>query len=242
MNQSIDRVLQQLAATFTARDIMVETGALARAPSKGAARELLAQHPEYDYIPLPATGQVAGYLRRDKPELTTIGPHDLICDGTSLLELPQLLTKREFFFVLSSNTIAGFVHFSDLNKSVMKIPFFVLFEAVERYLWPLVSRRLNEADLIKIVGNQRAADLKEDKAKAQKKDVDVGWTGLLSFNEIVGCAVFYEIIRMSSANREILADIRNRVAHSDKLLVTAHKDTALLVKTRELCQRILNNN
>lgn len=117
---------------------MLETDALTRASSRGTAQELLTQHPEFDIILLPATGIVTAYVRRDKPEVLTIGSADLMSDGTSLLELPQLLTKRDCFFVLSSNTIAGFVHFSDLNKSLMKIPFFVLFEAVERYLWPLV--------------------------------------------------------------------------------------------------------
>jgi hypothetical protein len=152
------------------------------------------------------------------------------------------MSKRDFFFVLSSNTIAGFVHFSDLNKSLMKLPFFVLFETVERYLWPLVSSRLDESDLLKVVSEQRAETLKQRKVKAQKKDVDVGWSGLLSFDEILGFAIYYGIIQISHPDREVLANMRNRVAHTDKLLVEAHKDATKLVKTHELCQKIINGD
>ena len=242
MSRPIDRVLRQLAATFTVRDIMVETEALLRAPSKADAQEMLARHSEFDIIPLPATGPITAYIRRDEQEVKKIGSPDLISDGTSLLEIPHLMSRRDFFFVLSSNTIAGFVHFSDLNKSLMKLPFFVLFEAVERHLWPLVSSRLDDSDLLKVVGEQRAETLKQRKAKAQKKDVDVGWSGLLSFNEIIGFAIHYGIIRISDPDRGVLANMRNRVAHTDKLLVEAHKDTAKLVKTHELCQKILNGD
>lgn len=90
------------------------------------------------------------------------------------------------------------------------------------------SPRLSESDLVKVLGKQRIADLKERRAKAQKKDVDVGWTSFLRFNEIIGCAIHHGIIQVSSLDRDILASIRNRVAHTDKLLVTAHKETAAL--------------
>ena len=147
----IDHVLCQLATTFTVRDIMVEKKELVRASSQSDAQQLLTLHPEFDIIPLPATGPITDYVRRDKQKLRKIDLIDLISDGTNLLDIPHLMGKRDFFFVLSSNIIIGFVHFSDLNKSLMKLPFFVLFEAIERYLWRLVSSRLNEEDLLKLV-------------------------------------------------------------------------------------------
>jgi len=235
----IDRVLCQLATTFTVRDIMVEKKELVCASSQSDAQQLLTQHPEFDIIPLPATGPITDYVRRDEQEVRKIDLIDLISDGTNLLDIPHLMGKRDFFFVLSSNIIVGFVHFSDLNKSLMKLPFFVLFEAVERYLWRLVSSRLNEADLPKVLDASRVETLKQRKAKAQKKDVDVGWSGLLSFDEILKFAIHYRIIQIAPTEQETLANMRNRVVHTDKLLVEAHKDTAKLVKTHELCQEIL---
>jgi hypothetical protein len=219
---------------------MVASSDLVRASSKTDAQEMLIKHSEFNIIPLPATGPIIQYMRRDEQEIKKISSLDLISDGTSLLELSRLMSKRDFFFVLSSNTIAGFVHFSDLNKSLMKIPFFILFEAVERHIWPLVSSKLDESDLSKVMDEQRAETLKKRKMKAQKEDVDVGWSGLLYFNEILALAIHYGIIQISTSDREVLANMRNRVVHTDKLLVEVHGDITRLVKTHELCQKILN--
>lgn len=240
MNHPIDYVLHRLAATFTVRDIMVGTEKLVRASSKTDAEHLLKENPEFDIIPLSTAGPITAYYRRDEQEVRKVVAVDLISDGTNLLDVPHLMSKRDFFFILASNTIAGFVHFSDLNKSLMKLPFFILFEAVERHLWPQVSSRLSEVDLVKVLDGSRVEKLKERKAKAQKKDVDVGWSGLLSFDEILKLAIHYEFIRITHSDREVLANVRNRVTHTDKLLVEAHKDTAKLIKTHELCRNILN--
>ena len=85
----------------------------------------------------------------------------------------------------------------------------------------------------------RVEGLNRRKARAQKKDVDLGWSGLLTFDEILKFAIHYGVIQIAREDQEILANMRNRVAHADKLLVEAHKDTAKLVKTHELCLEIL---
>ena len=180
MSQPVEHVLHQLAATFTVRDVMVSTESLERADSLDEARQSSAQHPEFNTIPLPKMGSITAYVQRDKTKPQVIRSADLISDGTSLLNVPRLLMQRDFFFVLSSNTIAGFVHFSDLNKSIVKLPLFVLFEALERHLWSLVSSRLIEDDLPKVLDAQRAETLMRRRAKVQAKDVDVGWSGLLT--------------------------------------------------------------
>jgi hypothetical protein len=188
MNQTIDHVLQQLAATFTVREIMVETDKLVRASTPSEAQHLLAQHPEFDVIPLPATGQVTEYLCRNDEKPREVTSSHLISDGTSLLDIPRLMERQVFYFILSSNTIAGFVHFSDLNKSLVKLPFFVLFEAIERRLWSLIHERLNEEDLRMVLGAPRLKGLNQRKMNAREEDVDVGWSGLLSFREILNLA------------------------------------------------------
>lgn len=238
---STERILTQLASTFTVREIMTETDKLLRAQSVTEAKEQLSQHPEYDMIPVPATGPVAAYLRRDDHTLKPISSQDLVSDGTSLLSVPFLMSKKDFFFVLSSNTIAGFVHFSDLNRSLMKLPYYVLLEAVEKHLWPLVSAKLGNSELPSgVIDPKRWGDLKERKARAEKDDVDIGWIGLLYFDEILRFASHFGVIALSNKDRETLVNIRNRVAHTDRLLVDSHKDVGLLVKTRELSMKLLN--
>lgn len=44
---------------------------------------------------------------------------------------------------------------------------------------------------------------------------------------------------ISSQNRYDLKDIRNRVAHHDRLLVEKHKDVRKLATVGDLCRRLL---
>jgi hypothetical protein len=72
---------------------------------------------------------------------------DLLSDGTGLLDLLDLLASRDFFFALSANRICGFIHFSDLNNVLVKLPLFVLLAAVERRLWRRVREGLAQKEL-----------------------------------------------------------------------------------------------
>jgi len=58
--------------------------------------------------------------------------HDLISDGTSLLDLVEILEDHKFSFVLRHREIAGYAHFSELNHHVVKLAFYVILEALER--------------------------------------------------------------------------------------------------------------
>ncbi len=76
--------------------------------------------------------------------------------------------------------------------------------------------------------------------RARKRDVDAGWDGLLSFDEIIRFCVHYSLLDLEHEDRELLSSIRNRIAHSDKLLVNEHRDTRKLVRVRELCEKLLS--
>lgn len=239
MDANVERVLDQLSATFSARDIMVKTTDLKRANDLPGAKQLLSLHPEFDIIPLPASGPLSAFFRRGEPKVGEIRSEDLISDGTSLLDLPDLFVKRDFFYVLSSNMISGFVHVADLNNGLVKLPFFVLFEAVERSLWPAATERLVESDLEVVLDRRRAEQLQQRMKRARKKNVDLGWAGLLSFGEILRFSAHYGIVQLSQEEQQLLAKIRNRVAHSDRLLVREHKDARSLVQSRQLCRELL---
>jgi hypothetical protein len=60
--------------------------------------------------------------------------NDLISDGTRLLDLVEFLEEREVAFVLSHRHIDGYVHFSDFNHHLVKLTFYVILEAAERWL------------------------------------------------------------------------------------------------------------
>ena len=244
MDFHTERTLDRLANTFTVRDLMIELSDLVRANSESEALELLERYPDFDVIPIPKTGTIKAYVSRENSKKYFISSGDLMSDGTSLLELPGLLKERQFYFVLSGTTICGFIHFSDLNKSQMKLPLFVLLEAVERRLWAALknSGKSIESDLVKVLDPQRAEGLKKKWDKAKKNDVNAEWAGLLNFGEIILFGVHYGLTDLASDKRLLLTKIRNRVVHSDKLLVEKHKDTQELEQTREVCRLLLSNN
>jgi len=237
-NSRIEIIVNQLALAFTIKDIMIPESDLVRANEINEAQKLLETYLEFDIIPLPLAGKIAGYYRRDTGDVISLTPADLISDGASLINLPDLLVERDFYFVLSSNKIKGFLHFSDLNNSMMKLPLFALYEALERHLWLKIENQIKEEDLSKILDPNRVMKINDNKNRMKKRDVDLGWSGLFSFDEIIRLAVFYNRANISEKDRQILANFRNRVAHTDKFLIAKHKDMRKLTRVKELCLKV----
>jgi hypothetical protein len=114
----LEETLKRLAITFTVRDIMIPVSDLVCAPDESQAAAVSAEHPDFSVIPIPDHGKLTSYFERDSRSTKKITLNDLISDGTSLLDLVQILEGREFSFVLSQH-IEGYVHFSDLNNHLV---------------------------------------------------------------------------------------------------------------------------
>jgi hypothetical protein len=128
----VEETLKRLAIAFTVKDIMTPRAELVCAVGDIQARRVSDSHPDYDVIPIQQGGTLTGYFERKSRRTKSITPTDLIADGTSLLDLVEILEERQFSFVLSGRKIEGYVHFSDLNHQLVKLTFFVLLEALER--------------------------------------------------------------------------------------------------------------
>ena len=64
---------------------------------------------------------------------------------------------------------------------------------------------------------------------------------LLFFGEILKLAKNRGLLpQVSSDDRGRLNDIRNRVAHHDRLLIEKHKDVRKLAKIRDLCRELMS--
>jgi hypothetical protein len=121
--------LNQLSRAFSVQDILTETEQLRRADTLGNAEPLF--H-EYDVVPYPRKGLIQGFFKRVSEQLHNIEPRHIVSEGTSLFDLPQLFCEGLFYFVIAGNRIVGYVHYSDLNKPVVKVPFFAMFQHVGR--------------------------------------------------------------------------------------------------------------
>jgi hypothetical protein len=241
LTNNVEDTLAQLGAAFAVRDIMVRYEDLQLVDDESEARRFFEEQEDYDYTASPKTGRITTYYKRDELKGQLLRQEDLLSDGTGLLDLLDLLTVRDFFFVLSANRICGFVHFSDLNDELVKLPLFVLLAAAERRLWHRVREGLTEAELEDALVPERLEQVLErfEEAKEQRADRDL--EGLLFFGEILKLAKNRGLLpQVSSDDRGRLNDIRNRVAHHDRLLIEKHKDVRKLAKIRDLCRELMS--
>lgn len=160
MSDRVNNTLDQLSAAFTVRDIMTRYDDLQLVDDEAEAKRFFEEQKDYDYTAAPKTGEITTYYKRGEPEGHPLRQEDLLSDGTGLLELLDLLARRDFFFVLSANKIRGFVHFSDLNDELVKLPLFVLLAALESHLWFRFRQGLTEADLRSALTGERFDEVK----------------------------------------------------------------------------------
>ncbi len=82
MKPTLDYILTQLSATFKVTDIMVPTEILVRANNElEQTQKVASEHPQYDVIPIPATGPLTHYYDRQRDTIKPIKFGDLISDG-----------------------------------------------------------------------------------------------------------------------------------------------------------------
>jgi hypothetical protein len=231
--------MMNLARTFSVRDIMVPEENLIRGRDKTDALRLLVEHPDFDNIPIPKTGAISQVQERGKGAPRDISPEDIVSDGTSVLDLVDVVAKRQFVFVLTGQSLGGFVHFSDLNNHLVKIPFFVLLEAVESKLAELIIPRVHE-DVLSRTLNPSELHRSERSAKrlvAARANKDR--TSALHFSQIVDIAIDTGKARLTKTERDAIVRVRNRVAHATDPLVRDFLDVGRLSEARRVCFRLL---
>jgi hypothetical protein len=95
---TLKETLKRLATTFTVRDIMVPRGGLVCSDDEEHASKVSDDNPDFNVIPIPQEGPLTGYFERDSRNTKKIALNDLISDGTSLLDLVEILEDRQFCF------------------------------------------------------------------------------------------------------------------------------------------------
>jgi sulfur transfer complex TusBCD TusB component (DsrH family) len=226
-----------VARAITVADVMTPAAELQRAATGTDARSLLSK---FDVVPYPALGEIRGYFHKGRRQYRALTQSDLVSDSTSLLSLPLLLARRKFFFVLSQDAITGYVHYSDLNRTVSKLPFYALFEDLEARLWDRINSETKSADVEAVFGPKHAKRLLDEKRKREKADTDIGWTGLLSFADILRLAKHHGLIALTATEQSTLVSKRNAVAHPDHPLVAHYLEVKQLLNVRDLCVRLVS--
>jgi hypothetical protein len=219
------------SSLFTVSDIMTAADDLKRADLIDHAEKLF--H-EYDVVPFPRNGEIKGFFSQGSTETSELKPEHLLSDATDVLELPRLLTGQPFYFVISGNRITGYVHYSDLNKYVVAIPFFALFRTAERLLWEKIQPRVKENDLLQVFSEKQSRIFVRKRQRAVAGNVDLGWTGIFSFPAILKLARYFGAIQETDEEIEKLRLVRNKIAHSDNEIVNNYDDVQMLADAKEM--------
>lgn len=238
--EELNETLSRLSTTFVVRDIMVDAQDLLCAESVDSALQFLVKYPDFDVVPLRQSDTLVGYLERGEEKLQHIQVADLLSDTTSILDLIEVLKERTHIFVLVRNRVAGYVHFSDLNKQVVKIPFFVLLEAVERHFVDQIEQLLTK-EILKEVLDPKRYDIVAQKMENMKNNrSNLGWVSLLYFKEILLCAKHLGKLHIRVSKIDTISKVRNLVCHvSTEELVESHEHVRRLSGARKICVSLL---
>jgi hypothetical protein len=232
--------LQRLANRFLAHDIMTPAEHLVCADTEEQARRLLNENPQFDVIPLVSGGKILAFLERGHGP-KRIQVYHTVSAGTPIPDIVDSLCDRPYCFVIGRHEIIGLIHFSDLNDPVVKLPFFVLLEGVERQFADQIKDLLT-ADVLPVVirDPQRVKALRDKMANLQAGNAERDWVTLLYFREILETAVHFHKLSLQVPEIEDLSTFRSRVAHAaGDELIEKHGDVKRLSRVLELCVDIL---
>ena len=94
MPSNLTEALKHLTTTFGVKDIMTTEVRLTCASDVESAPGVSAANPDFSVIPIKKDGLLYAYFERDSRRVSSIVVADLISDGTSLLELVDILQGR----------------------------------------------------------------------------------------------------------------------------------------------------
>jgi hypothetical protein len=234
---TIEETLKRLAITFTAKDIMIPEAGLTCADNEVDAAGLSQDNPDFNVIPIRQDTKLVGYFLRDSRTSRQIVLKDLISDGTSLLDLVEILEDREFSFVLSHREIAGYVHFSDLNHHLVKLAFYVIFEALERQALISIPRTDDREYLRNNLDPSRFTQI-ENK---YKRDGDAARSlfNYLNISDILRLATKAGRIQLDDEVISTVKDVRDQASHAIENIVIDHPSVKRLATVKRECLRIL---
>jgi hypothetical protein len=157
--------------------------------------------------------------------------------------LPGLfVAHRQRAFVLVQDRIGGYVHFSDLNRPIVQLPFFVLLEAVERYFFDKPATAITPEMLSTFLDPKRVNALLDKMSELQEKRANLNnWAALLGFKELLMCARELGALKAKVSELDSLSKVRNLVCHaaSTELLVEKYSHVRRLADAKDFCLRLL---
>lgn len=240
MTSNVIEALKHLTTRFTVKDIMTPKSQLICAPDAFTAPAISAANPDFSVIPIKKEDELVGYFERDAGQVLTIGVGDLVSDGTTLLNLVDILQRREFSFVLAHQQIDGYVHYSDLNHQMVKWTFYVMLEATERLALETLRTGAEREYLEQKLSPERFKQVE----RIYRRAGDNGRTLMTYLNlaDILRLAVSDGSLLLDEGSLKMMKDVRDWAAHVQydlppetavQNLATVRRECLRLFETKE---------
>jgi hypothetical protein len=238
MTNSVTDALRRLTTTFTVKEIMTPESGLKTGEDAESAAAVSASHPDFSIIPINKDGALCAYFERDSHVTRPINVDDLISDGTTLIELIEVLRGRDFSFVLANRRITGYVHYSDLNHQLVKWTFYVMLEAVER----LALDSLRIKDEVAYLEARLSPERLKQLMHMYKRAGDKGRSLLTYLNiaDILALAAQDAALSVDANSIRLMRRIRNWTTHPFDL--PADTGVEQLASVKNECLRLLGAN
>ncbi len=180
--------LNRAAWSFTVCEIMTPSSRLKLANDRNSLNDILQAFPQYDVIPILNPGYgIYDYYDRDQSQIREISLRDALPDQTSILDCLEVLQDRKYAFITRQGWVVGFVHFSDLNHPVARMPFRILMATWEYRLGEKIRMNLPalpQDELIASVGRTRWEQIQARIKELQADRTDLDWVSYLDFPEL----------------------------------------------------------
>jgi hypothetical protein len=236
---TLEATLKSPRCDLHGADIMTGNPDLVCGANERDAASKSEANPDFDVIPIQRDGVLIGYFERETCNKKRITASDLISDGTSLLDLVDILQVRPFAFVLSRERVEGYVHFSDLNHQLVKLTFYVILEALERL------------GLNSIRGRDDRDSLKRDLDPVRFKQIEDAYkrTGQAA-RSLVSYLNLSDILRLADSAGAIhieesliteMKSVRDGSAHVSENLVSIYDGVSKLGRVKRECLRVLGS-
>lgn len=236
---NLQDTLLRLAGSFVAHDIMTCEADLEKAEDFTEAKQKLELRPKYDVIPIRKSNRLVAFAERGKPRQKVIQIQDVVGANTPILDLVESLADRRFTFVLGRHKVIGLITISDLNDPIVKLPYFVLLEGLERRVSDMVRPLITDNSLEAVISDPARLDFLLKK-KQKMEDAFRDWPSLLYFNEILQAGVHFKQLNLPPKQIEDLVRVRNKVSHATgDEMVEKQADVCRLDSVRKLCRELL---
>jgi hypothetical protein len=161
----------------------------------------------------------------------------LLADGTGLLQLVELFEQREFWFVLKDHRVCGYVHYSDLNHSLVKFSFYVLFQALEQLVLDSVPG-CNDPKFLSESLKDRFAQIERE----FKKDGEAArtYSGYLSTRDLLRVATNAWLFEISEEIGKRMKDVRDDSSHANARLIESYAEVPFLADVQRKYLQILS--